>query len=183
MQGRVLDVLIHTNFGVISGDDGNRYSFTNAGWRTPSSPRQEMQVDFESDGNTATGIYAAPGSGAGALATSLVSSDAAPGELSKISTMGIIGMCASILAIVFFKSALFAFPLIVVGLGLSVAGRITGNRRGERVGFATAGIVLNLTPLVLNAIIATSVTLLANEATGKSGGIFKAIVKQILPFY
>ena len=56
MQGRVLDVSIQTNSGVISGDDGNRYSFTGAGWLMPTVPKPGMRVDFDTDGNIATGI-------------------------------------------------------------------------------------------------------------------------------
>jgi len=97
--------------------------------------------------------------------------------------MGIVGMSVGLLAIIFFKSTLLGFLLMVVGFGSSVAGLIIGKRRGEQVGFAIAGIVLSLIPLALNIVIATGVTMLLNADSGNSGGILKAIVKQVLPFY
>ena len=59
MKGQVLDVSIQSNSGVISGADGKRYPFSGAGWNAPTPPRVGMQVDFETDGESATGIYAA----------------------------------------------------------------------------------------------------------------------------
>ena len=179
MKGQVLDYSIQNNAGVISADNGQRYSFTGGGWQASNPPSVGMHVDFQPNGNTAIGIYAVPG----ANSTAGSASSAASGTSAKISTMGIVGMSVGLLAIIFLKSTLLGFLLMVVGLGSSVAGLIIGKRRGEQVGFAVAGIVLSLIPLVLNIIIATAVTLMLNADSGNSGGILKAIVKQVLPFY
>ena len=175
MKGQVLDYSIQNNSGVISGDNGQRYSFTGGGWQASNPPSVGMHVDFQPNGNAAIGIYAAPGTNS--------ASSAASGTSGKISTMGIVGMSAGILAIIFFKSTLLGFFLMIAGLGVSTVGLVIGKRRGEQVGFAVAGIVLSLIPLVLNIIIATAVTLMLNADSGNSGGILNAIVKQILPFY
>ena len=57
MTGQILDYSIQTNTGFISGDDGNRYTFTGADWQEGSPPRAGTRVDFAPEGNTATAIY------------------------------------------------------------------------------------------------------------------------------
>ena len=59
MTGHVLAYSVQTGAGAISGDDGNRYTFTGADWRISEPPERGMRVDFDPDGNSATGIYAA----------------------------------------------------------------------------------------------------------------------------
>ena len=183
MRGQILNFSVQTNAGVISGDDGARYSFTGAGWQAPNPPRVGMSVDFEPDGGTATGIYAA--ADAVGVTSSVGSSVASPVANDKISTMGIAGMCAGVLAIVFFQTwvlGALGFLLMVVGLGLSITGLVTGRLRGEQVGFAIAGIALSSVPLVVNIFIAVVGTTLLNSSVGTSGGVFEAILKEVLPF-
>ena len=43
--------------GLISGDDGTRYTFTGAEWQEQAVPSQEMRVDFAVDGTTARAVY------------------------------------------------------------------------------------------------------------------------------
>ena len=57
MTGQILEYSIQTNSGIISGDDGQRYSFTGAEWRDASNPVKGMRVDFEPQENNATAIY------------------------------------------------------------------------------------------------------------------------------
>ena len=57
MTGQILDYSIQTNSGVISGDDGNRYTFQGEDWKEPGMPQQGMRVDFDVDGGAARGIY------------------------------------------------------------------------------------------------------------------------------
>lgn len=57
MKGRILNFSFQTNSGIISGDDGNRYSFTGAEWQASEFPEAEMRVDFEASEDNATGIY------------------------------------------------------------------------------------------------------------------------------
>jgi len=58
MKGTILDVSIADYTGVISGDDGNRYKFAGAEWKSSrSQPRPGMKVDFIGSEGTATEIY------------------------------------------------------------------------------------------------------------------------------
>ena len=57
MKGQILDYSVQTNSGVISGDDGNRYSFIGDSWQDSSIPQRGVRVDFEPDADTAIGIY------------------------------------------------------------------------------------------------------------------------------
>lgn len=60
MTGRILDFSIQTNSGVISGDDGLRYTFTGDAWmESARAPMRGAFVDFEADGSEARGIYLA----------------------------------------------------------------------------------------------------------------------------
>lgn len=68
MQGQIQDFSVETNTGVISGDDGNRYTFTGDQWKDAATPAPGMRVDFEGRGVEALGVYRAmTGAGAGAL--------------------------------------------------------------------------------------------------------------------
>ena len=47
MKGRVLSYSVQENSGIISGDDGNRYTFEGAEWREQALPIQGSCVDFQ----------------------------------------------------------------------------------------------------------------------------------------
>lgn len=53
MKGKVLDYNIQESKGIISGDDGKRYSFSNSEWKVNISPKSNQIVDFEIDGQNA----------------------------------------------------------------------------------------------------------------------------------
>ena len=64
MRGQVLDYSVQTNSGIISGDDGNRYTFTGPEWKENRVPARGMHVDFEAVTGTegaveARGVYLA----------------------------------------------------------------------------------------------------------------------------
>lgn len=59
MKGRVLDFIIQTNSGVISGDDGQRYTFSGSEWRENMPPMRGLPVDFDAMGNEAFAVYKA----------------------------------------------------------------------------------------------------------------------------
>ena len=69
MQGRILDYSVQSGEGVISGDDGNRYTFASNEWRGDRPPNRGMRVDFEMEGANAVGVYQALGGGGGDLST------------------------------------------------------------------------------------------------------------------
>ncbi len=58
MQGRVLQFSAAAAKGVISGNDGTRYSFTVADWRLEGLPIEGTQVDFVAAGTVARDIFA-----------------------------------------------------------------------------------------------------------------------------
>jgi hypothetical protein len=58
MKGRLLDFSINSDQGIISGDDGNRYTFSSVNWKDKKNfPQKGLRVDFEIDGEKATNIY------------------------------------------------------------------------------------------------------------------------------
>ena len=59
MKGRVLNYSVQENGGIISGDDGNRYTFVGGQWREQALPVQGSYVDFQVDQGTdhAISIY------------------------------------------------------------------------------------------------------------------------------
>ncbi len=63
MKGRILDYSVQTNSGIISGDDGRRYTFVGPEWKEQSAPTRGMYVDFEAieGGSEAHSIYRAIG--------------------------------------------------------------------------------------------------------------------------
>ena len=56
MRGQVLGYSAEDDSGLISGKDGNRYSFTKLDWKASEAPAGNMKVDFEIDGTKATDV-------------------------------------------------------------------------------------------------------------------------------
>lgn len=73
MKGKILDYSFQQNSGVITGDDGNRYTFQNHDWKGENLPSRGMSIDFTTEGNIARDIY-----------LSLDSASGTSGEKSKI---------------------------------------------------------------------------------------------------
>jgi len=58
VKGTILDFTVQTNTGIISGDDGQRYSFQGSEWReTGKYPAKSMRVDFTPQAGCASVIY------------------------------------------------------------------------------------------------------------------------------
>jgi TM2 domain-containing membrane protein YozV len=66
MKGEILNFSIQTNSGVITGADGQRYSFDGSNWRESVPPTRGVAVDFQTQGSAALEIYRALGSGTSA---------------------------------------------------------------------------------------------------------------------
>lgn len=59
MQGNILEYNLQNSTGIISGDDGKRYTFKNTEWKSSDiHPAQGIKVDFSLEGDNATAIYA-----------------------------------------------------------------------------------------------------------------------------
>jgi len=72
VQGEILDYSVQIGEGVISGDDGNRYTFTGGEWKESALPERGMWVDFEVRNNAALSIYWLDGGAAGSSSRSKV---------------------------------------------------------------------------------------------------------------
>lgn len=57
MKGKILDYSIQNSTGVISGDDGIRYQFSNSQWKSVKSPTVNQKVDFIAENTEAKEIY------------------------------------------------------------------------------------------------------------------------------
>lgn len=62
MRGLLLSYSTETRSGIISGDDGQRYSFRESDWNDSRGPENGLRVDFEAVSDTATAIYVDPSS-------------------------------------------------------------------------------------------------------------------------
>lgn len=61
MRGQVLGVDTRTGDGIVTGDDGRRYSFKPLDWAHRGEPAIGMIVDFETADNRALSIFPVPG--------------------------------------------------------------------------------------------------------------------------
>lgn len=57
MKGKVLNYDAGSKSGVVSGDDGMRYSFQSLDWKQQSEPRSGAKVDFVGSNGSAAEIY------------------------------------------------------------------------------------------------------------------------------
>ena len=65
MQGNILSFTVQDGQGLISGDDGIRYTFTGAEWRENAPPYPGERVDFQPEGTQALAVYRVMGLGVG----------------------------------------------------------------------------------------------------------------------
>jgi TM2 domain-containing membrane protein YozV len=63
MRGTVLDYGIQENTGYVSGDDGQRYTFSGADWKSPGAPQKGQKVDFTAVDSKASCVFAIPSAG------------------------------------------------------------------------------------------------------------------------
>jgi len=61
MRGQVLGVDTRTGDGIVTGEDGRRYSFKPLDWAARGEPAVGMQVDFETHETRALSIFPVPG--------------------------------------------------------------------------------------------------------------------------
>ena len=101
VRGQILDFSIQDNTGVISAEDGSRYTFAGSEWQEKSPPSRGMKVDFEIQGDRALAVYRAIGN-----SSSLIT----PGSKSKVA--------AGVLAILLGPLGIHKFYLGYTGPGL-----------------------------------------------------------------
>jgi TM2 domain-containing membrane protein YozV len=61
MRGQVLGADTRTGDGIVTGDDGRRYSFKPLDWAAKGEPAVGMEVDFETHESRALSIFPVPG--------------------------------------------------------------------------------------------------------------------------
>lgn len=64
MRGHILGVDTRTGDGMITGEDGRRYSFRPADWAHRGEPAVGLYVDFEASESRALSIFPVPGTAA-----------------------------------------------------------------------------------------------------------------------
>ena len=64
MRGQVLGVDRRTGDGIVSGEDGRRYSFKPDDWAAKGEPAIGMEVDFEAHETRALALFPVPGTSA-----------------------------------------------------------------------------------------------------------------------
>lgn len=57
MKGTILDFSMQTSIGLITGDDGKRYSFPSSEWKESALPTRGTIVDFDIQDGKAAAIY------------------------------------------------------------------------------------------------------------------------------
>ncbi|PKF60989.1 hypothetical protein CW745_11790 [Psychromonas sp. psych-6C06] len=57
MKGKILEFSENTREGIISGEDGNRYTFLVDSWKANTLPAAGNKVDFSINGDIAESIY------------------------------------------------------------------------------------------------------------------------------
>lgn len=126
MKGKILDYNFQESKGVISGDDGNRYSFENSQWKADSSPKVNQTVDFVADGDIAKDIYLVK-TQINDLASSL---NIEGSEARKGAVYAAIGSGLMFLAIIPVLGAL----LVIVGFVLEIMGvkKLSDNAQNDR---------------------------------------------------
>lgn len=118
MKGKILDYNIQKSEGIISSDDGNRYTFTSSEWKSDKSPAVNQSVDFQIDGENAIQIYLdkiAVSSSKSKIAAGLLAIFLGGFGIHKFylgcNTAGII-----MLLVFLFGFILLGFPSIIIGL-------------------------------------------------------------------
>lgn len=126
MKGKILDYNFQESKGLISGDDGNRYSFENAQWKADSSPKVNQTVDFVIDGDTAKDIYLVKTQ----INDIVASLNIEGSEARKGAVFAAIGSGLMFLTIVPFLGVLFA----IAGVVLEILGvkKLSDNAQNEK---------------------------------------------------
>ena len=96
MKGKILDFSIADSQGVISGDDGNRYTFSGKEWKSPAPPQAGVRVDYDTDGRTALGVYVDQAITKSPYVSSSPDSDPAGGFYRSSDDKMLAGVCAGL---------------------------------------------------------------------------------------
>ena len=122
MRGQVLGVDARSGYGLVAGDDGQRYTFLPEDWAQRGEPAIGQSVDFETSGSRALNLFPLASAPVSAAASAVPHNDrnkyVAAALAFLLGTLGVhrfyLGRTAS--AIVMLVLTLTFFGLIVTGL-------------------------------------------------------------------
>ncbi len=94
INGALLEFSIQEGRGLILGDDGCRYFFVGSEWKLSTQPQPGARLNFQTQGQNATAIYAQPGAKGPGLKFAWPGV-ASPGEYYRSSDQKVLGgVCA-----------------------------------------------------------------------------------------
>lgn len=140
MKGKILDYTIQSGEGIITGQDGNRYTFHVKEWKSnDQSPQKDLEVDFVAEDKNALQIYAM---------------QAVYAKTQETSGAAIISLVFGIIGIAF-NWWLFTIPSFIAVVAGHIARSNIKSSKGALVGdgLALGGLVLGYASLVLYLII------------------------------
>jgi phage shock protein PspC (stress-responsive transcriptional regulator) len=124
MKGKILDFSMAESQGVISGDDGNRYTFVGKEWKSSTPPQAGLRVDFDNEDRTALAVYLDPVVAKGMLRSSNLDDSHYDGFYRSSDDKMLAGVCAGIAHkwdvnqaglrfATFLATLFFGFPLLI----------------------------------------------------------------------
>src|SRR4051794_20872925 len=123
MRGQVLAYDQLTAEGIISAEDGQRYTFSGIEWKSlPNALRTGARVDFAADGQSASAIYLVPlGSGMGTSAHEADKSPVAAGLLALF--LGGLGIHKFYLGygtegVILLVGTILSWATLIIGIGV-----------------------------------------------------------------
>lgn len=136
MKGKILDYNLQKGSGIISGDDGKRYDFVNAQWKSSTThPNKDLHVDFTISETQAIDIYPIDAQTT-TTQTTIIQARQTSGLAITSMIFGILGFLSS--------WWLLAIPSIIAIITGHIARSSIKNSQGklEGDGFALAGLIL-----------------------------------------
>lgn len=161
MRGKVLDYSIQTAEGIISGDNGERYSFIASEWKTRNShPLKGVIVDFATQENSAVEIYV--------IEQAQNKYDENVIQSQSTSVAAVVSMIFGIGGL-FFDWWFFAIPSIIAIITGHMARSNIKNSNGRLSGdgFAVTGLVLGYIVILLYLVVVLFFVGLLGMATMK----------------
>lgn len=150
MQGRILDFNKETGMGVISSEEGSRYTFHKDSFKSSGEIISSLMVDFIAEGENANEIYKVASS----------EENSVDPAIAKTSTAAIVSLITGIAGLFFFGS------LIAIITGHVARANIKNSKgRLQGSGFATTGLITGYIGLVLTFLVLIAVAIPKLAAT------------------
>lgn len=159
MKGKVLGFDAAAGTGAISGDDGQRYNFTAADFKSPPPAKPNDAVDFEAEGGSARNIYITAASvDLAAVASNPTVAKILAKPYVLWAAVVILGSLIAghlsylnLLSLGFSGLVMALHALIPIAAGVLIYFEFTNNAMTQNMRFATAGLAIGgpiLLPLI-----------------------------------